>query len=424
MQKITTLLKNLGPGLLFASMAIGTSHLVLSTKAGAQYGWIMLIPIVLANILKYPFFEFGIRYTNATNKTLIEGYLNRGKGYLWFYALITLVSTFTILAALYLVTSGLLINLFKLTNVSISVVAFVLFGFISALLIIGKYVFLEKSLKIIVSILGIALLVTTVIVVFKGKVDEVANFKPPTLFSNTSILFIIGLVGWMPTAVETSSWLSMWTIEKQKLTSKKLNLKEALSEFNFGYIVTAILAIFFMTIGCLSLYGTNTEMSSSAVGFADQLINLFTVHIGEWTTIFVATAAFATMFSSCMTAHDAIARVSIDVLQKLKNKTNNNTIGTNKRSKSYFTLAVLVLAVINLGVIVFFNSNMGKVVALATFVSFIVAPIVGYMNLKNVMSDDVASEDKPKKWLQLLTYAGILFLSLFAVYYCYIEIIV
>ena len=424
MQKITTLLKNLGPGLLFASMAIGTSHLVLSTKAGAQYGWIMLIPIVLANILKYPFFEFGIRYTNATNKTLIEGYLNRGKGYLWFYALITLVSTFTILAALYLVTSGLLINLFKLTNVSISVVAFVLFGFISALLIIGKYVFLEKSLKIIVSILGIALLVTTVIVVFKGKVDEVANFKPPTLFSNTSILFIIGLVGWMPTAVETSSWLSMWTIEKQKLTSKKLNLKEALSEFNFGYIVTAILAIFFMTIGCLSLYGTNTEMSSSAVGFADQLINLFTVHIGEWTTIFVATAAFATMFSSCMTAHDAIARVSIDVLQKLKNKTNNNTIGTNKRSKSYFTLAVLALAVINLGVIVFFNSNMGKVVALATFVSFIVAPIVGYMNLKNVMSDDVASEDKPKKWLQLLTYAGILFLSLFAVYYCYIEIIV
>ncbi|MEP0213458.1 MAG: divalent metal cation transporter, partial [Cellulophaga sp.] len=232
MQKIKTLLKNLGPGLLFASMAIGTSHLVLSTKAGAQYGWIMLVPIVLANILKYPFFEFGIRYTNATNKTLIQGYLNRGKGYLWFYALITLVSTFTILAALYLVTSGLLINLFNLTNVSITVVALVLFSFISALLIIGKYVFLEKSLKIVVSILGIALLVTTIVVVFKGKVDEVANFKPTPLFNNAGILFIIGLVGWMPTAVETSSWLSMWTIEKQKLTNKKLNLKEALSEFN------------------------------------------------------------------------------------------------------------------------------------------------------------------------------------------------
>jgi Mn2+/Fe2+ NRAMP family transporter len=73
MQKLKTILRNLGPGLLFASMAIGTSHLVLSTKAGAQYGWVMVIPIILANILKYPFFEFGVRYTSVTNKTLIEG---------------------------------------------------------------------------------------------------------------------------------------------------------------------------------------------------------------------------------------------------------------------------------------------------------------------------------------------------------------
>ena len=70
------LLKALGPGLLFASMAIGTSHLVLSTKAGAQYGWVMVIPIILANLLKYPFFEFGIRYTTVTEKSLIESSLS------------------------------------------------------------------------------------------------------------------------------------------------------------------------------------------------------------------------------------------------------------------------------------------------------------------------------------------------------------
>jgi len=55
----------LGPGLLFASMAIGTSHLVLSTKAGAVYGMLMVVPILLANLLKYPFFEFGVRYTRV-----------------------------------------------------------------------------------------------------------------------------------------------------------------------------------------------------------------------------------------------------------------------------------------------------------------------------------------------------------------------
>ncbi|WP_368662538.1 hypothetical protein [Zobellia laminariae] len=153
MSKLKILLKNLGPGLLFASMAIGTSHLVLSTKAGAQYGWLMAIPILLANIFKYPFFEFGVRYTNVTGKTLIEGYLNRGKGYLWFYGLITLVTTFTILAALYTVTAGLFINLFQIPEVYINYISLALFAFICLLLIIGKYKFMEVSLKFVVTVL-------------------------------------------------------------------------------------------------------------------------------------------------------------------------------------------------------------------------------------------------------------------------------
>ena len=31
--------KRLGPGLLFAGAAIGVSHLVQSTRAGADFGW-------------------------------------------------------------------------------------------------------------------------------------------------------------------------------------------------------------------------------------------------------------------------------------------------------------------------------------------------------------------------------------------------
>ena len=49
------LLKVIGPGLLFASSAIGTSHLVLSTRAGAHHGMIFLWIILLALLLKYPF---------------------------------------------------------------------------------------------------------------------------------------------------------------------------------------------------------------------------------------------------------------------------------------------------------------------------------------------------------------------------------
>src|SRR6056297_2517015 len=415
MSKTKTLLKNLGPGLLFASMAIGTSHLVLSTKAGAQYGWLMVIPIILANILKYPFFEFGVRYTSVTNKTLIEGYLNRGKGFLWFYAVITLLTTFTILAALYTVTAGLFINLFKIGDISISVVALGLFVFISGLLIIGKYKFLEISLKFVVSILFLALIVTTALVVFQGQVAPVANFEPTPIFNEVGILFLIGLMGWMPTTVEASSWVSLWSIEKWK-SQEKPALRESLQEFNIGYFLTGVLAIFFMLIGWFTLYGTNTVLSNNAVSFADQVVQLFTTHIGPWAYIFIAISAFATMFSTCMTAHDAVSRVSLDILDLLFPK--KNTVQT----KLNFAITVVLLAIVNYIVITAFAANMGDLVALATFVSFVVAPLIGYMNLKNVMSSDVNPEFRPNKSLQTLTYLGILFLSLFSVYYFWIII--
>jgi len=416
MSKTKTLLKNIGPGLLFASMAIGTSHLVLSTKAGAQYGWLMVIPIILANILKYPFFEFGVRYTSVTNKTLIEGYLNRGKGYLWFYAVITLLTTFTILAALYTVTAGLFINLFKIGDISISVVALGLFVFISSLLIIGKYKFLEISLKFVVSILFLALIVTTALVVFRGQVAPVANFEPTPIFNEVGILFLIGLMGWMPTTVEASSWVSLWSIEKWK-SQEKPALRESLQEFNIGYFLTGVLALFFMTIGWFTLYGTNTVLSGNAVNFADQVVQLFTTHIGAWAYLFIAISAFATMFSTCMTAHDAVTRVSLDIIGLLR----PNKIAIH--SKVNFAVGVILLAIVNFIVIAAFGANMGTLVALATFVSFVVAPIIGYMNLKNVTSEDIPEEHRPNKNLRLLTYVGIVFLSCFSLYYFYIVIV-
>lgn len=63
------------------------------------------------------------------------------------------------------------------------------------------------------------------------------------------------------------------------------------------------------------------------------------------------------------------------------------------------------------------STNMGLILAVATAISFMLAPIVGYMNLKNVMSSDVPEAYKPKRGLQLLTYAGIFFLSCLAIYY-------
>ncbi|MEL6484464.1 MAG: divalent metal cation transporter [Bacteroidota bacterium] len=414
MKSILRLFRAIGPGLLFASMAIGTSHLVLSTKAGAQYGWIMVIPIVLANVFKYPFFEFGIRFTTVTRKSLIQGYSDLGKGYLWTYAVVTLISTFSILAALYVVTAGLLVNLFDITSISLELCTLALFACISGILIIGKYKVLEKSLKVIISLLFVALLTTTLLVLAKGPVVADVPTDHESIFTGAGILFLISLMGWMPTAVEASGWVSLWAIENQKKEDTPIPLKKALQEFNLGYFLTAILAIFFMIIGWYTLYGTGTELSGKAVLFADQLVTLFTTHIGAWSYFLIAIAAFATMFSTCMTAHDALARVSVDVLQKMYPQQEKF-----KGTKA-FAVGIIALAIMNLTVVLLFQANMEDLVGLATFIAFVLGPILGWMNLKTVTGADIPKESQPKLWLRLLTYSGILFLSLFAAYYVYV----
>lgn len=57
-----------GPGILMATAAIGGSHLISSTQAGAIYGWQLAIMIILANVFKYPFFRFATDYVYDTGE--------------------------------------------------------------------------------------------------------------------------------------------------------------------------------------------------------------------------------------------------------------------------------------------------------------------------------------------------------------------
>ena len=48
-KKIKNIYKIFGPGILMATAAIGGSHLVSSTQAGALFGWSLAIFILLIN---------------------------------------------------------------------------------------------------------------------------------------------------------------------------------------------------------------------------------------------------------------------------------------------------------------------------------------------------------------------------------------
>ncbi|MDK9759078.1 divalent metal cation transporter, partial [Vibrio sp. D173a] len=105
---LSGLLKSLGPGIMMAAAAVGGSHLVASTKAGAMYGWQLAALIVLVNLFKYPFFREGIQYTLGTGQSLVEGYSNLGRPYLLVFTALSAISAVVNTAALLLFSASLL----------------------------------------------------------------------------------------------------------------------------------------------------------------------------------------------------------------------------------------------------------------------------------------------------------------------------
>jgi hypothetical protein len=163
-------------------------------------------------------------------------------------------------------------------------------------------------------------------------------------------------------------------------------------------------------LGLYTFYGTQVTLSNQSVAFADQLIGVFAQRMGAWTYPVVALAAFATMLSSCITAHDALGRISVDTLQKWK-------VIRSSETTRYLIILVWALALVNAWVVWYTGAQMGWLVATATTVSFVLAPAIGWLNYSLVTSVVFDKSQQPNRKLIIQAYAGMIFLSLFAVYY-------
>ena len=410
-KQIEWLKKTLGPGILFASTAIGVSHLVQSTRAGASYGFGFLFFIIIANLLKYPFFEFGSRFANATETSIIDGYKKLGDWVLWSYLIITLISMFFITSAVGAVTSGFLQNLFNTTEIGIWN-HIILFAICGSILSFGKYDSLDGLIKIIGFTLLISTLTAFILVLIKGPVSN--TLFPIIEYNKNDILFIIALMGWMPTAVDLSSWNSLWTLERIKQTNFKPTLKQTIFEFNMGYIFSAALSICFLTLGAYLMYGTNTSFPNSSALFANQVIKLYTGSIGSWSYLIIAIAGFSIMFGTCVAVLDGYARSASECIRLVQNQ--------EDKSKTHYDIIIWILVIGSLGIIILFGNKLKQLVDLATTISFMIAPMVALANYRLVSYPYLNKESVPPKWLRYLAIAGIVYLISFGLLFIYIRL--
>lgn len=399
-----SILQSFGPGLLFAGAAIGVSHLVQSTRAGADFGFGLLWALLLVHLFKYPFFQFGPRYTAATGETLLDGYRKMGKPVLAVYYILNFVTMFTIQAAVTIVTAGLASKLFGFTN-NLVIWSSILLVISILILIIGKYKLLDNLMKFIVIVLAISSIFAVLVAIFNSKETFEITQIPPT--GTIEITFLIAFLGWMPAPVDVSIWHSIWSVEKNKTSISRTTPKEAIFDFNVGYIGTLFMGVCFIVLGTLVMFKSGETFSNKGYEFASQLIQLYTKNLGNFSYIFIAVAAFTTMFSTTITTLDASPR-AMTISTKL--------LFDQKTIFNYWFWIVFLL-IGTFIILKFFIGDMGFLVKLATILSFLTAPFYAILNYLLITGKHTPKEHHPTFFLKLLSLMGIFFLIAFSIWF-------
>ncbi|MFC0309299.1 NRAMP family divalent metal transporter [Gallibacterium trehalosifermentans] len=390
----------LGPGILMASAAVGGSHLIASTQSGAIYGWQLAIIIILANLFKYPFFRFGVQYTLETNKTLLEGYKEKGVFYLWIFFLLNIFATMINTAAVALLSAVILSFVIPLPVPMLSLTVLIVS---LAILLLGQYRLLDGLSKIVMICLTVATVLAVIIAAFRGGVAP-TDYVSESPWQLGALAFIVALMGWMPAPIEISAINSMWVVAKKRMA--KISYRDGIFDFNVGYIGTAILALVFLALGALVQYGSGVPVEMVGGKYVAQLIGMYSSTIGEWARGLIALIAFLCMFGTTLTVIDGYSRTNVESLRLLLNRK-----GTRA---TYLNIAFVLATLSGAMIIFFFNNALGPMLKFAMIASFVATPVFATLNFLLTLKGGKHQVKGGLYWLALI---GLLYLTMFTLFF-------
>ncbi len=401
---LSALLRSFGPGLLYAGAAIGVSHLIQSTRAGAEYAWWPAIGIVLIHCAKYPFFEMGPRYAMATGESLIRGYQRISWWALLVFALLTLGTMFAIVAAIISVSAGITAYVFGLEWSHSLTCAFILI-LCTAVLLYGKYAWLDRLMKVIIVLLSLTTIIALGMALAQGRSPEPVQWNH--LLSGAFLGMLIKLMGWMPAPLDISVWHSLWVLKKKAAMGGDFSVKESRRDFQYGYWGTMVLGLAFLGMGAYGLRGM-APLPGDAIGFSKALIGMYTLQLGPGAFAIVSVAAVATMCSTAITVLDAIPRSLKELWLCF----------SQKGKKRLYPAFLIFLSAGSFILLHFYSAGMVALVDLATVLSFSATPVLAYLNLRAMRfleQSGNAMALKPSEKIRALV-AWWLLLALFGLY--------
>lgn len=390
-----------------AATAIGTSHLILSPVAGARYGYGLIWLVLVSHVFKYPAFEFGPRFAIATGVSLIRGY-QRVPGpknwAVWAFLVTTVLQGLTLLAGMLSVTAAILLASFGTLSLTTWVI---LIGVaIIALHRAGKYPALALGSKIAMLVLAVVSIVA--FVAAPPRLSDLAQMVVPSIPAG-SLVLVAAILGLMPTGINVAIWHSLWALEQlddwKKITEdKKGLLRLAAVDLKVGYVLSAVLAVVFVSLGANLLLPRG--LTPAGIDVAVTLSKIYTEVLGAWMYPVFMLAAFAAMFSTTYSVMDGFPRTFSTLLQTLF--PDREDLRREADPAYWIFMAVIFTTAI------FVNYNFPNPVLMVQFiglVSLAVAPLLYGLNYYCVTRLIEDPSMRPSHGLRLWGLAGFWFMT-------------
>lgn len=420
-QRLDDIRAALGPGILYAAISVGASHLVQSTRAGAAYGLGLLGLIGLTFVFKYPAFRFGAQYAAITGSSLLHGYRKEGLWAVAVYAVIAVGTMFAAVPAVTLVTAGLAKVAFGLPGEPLAI-SLVILAVSTAVLVGGGYDWLNRLVKLLMLLLAVTTLLATILVL--PDIEWRSAARIVTLdFAAADVFFLVALLGLMPSSVDISVWHSLWSVAQSGGAETRPKVRDALVDFHVGYWGSLALAVCFVFLGAGVMYGTGEQFADGATGFAGQLIALYTASLGGWSEWLIGGVAMAVMLSTVLTGLDGYPRVAVTLAQIHREQSVGRPSLSGADERRIYIAAIGVLVVGSIAVLYLFVTSLRLVIDVASTIMFLFAPIVAYLNHRVMTRPELPPDARPGPALRILSLLGIVWMGMFSAYYLFLRFV-
>lgn len=380
-------LRLIGPGLVWATAAIGSGELIITTKVGAEYGYAFIWALWVGLYLKYWIQKGILDLSVITGKPVIELWFETKFGkWISIYWLLFFVLTLTGVSGLIGLTASALNAL--LPGIETRIWAVITTAMVIGFAYTQKYERFEKVMLITAAITVIG----AVGVVILSRPAPLSIFEWEIPSSLPVVLILLSLLGWGagsgPDLMIPYSW---WVVEKgyHELKPDKSSMAKAddttikfikkwlnISTWDnvAGYVVTGLVASAFMIAGAAILRPRGILVDGLDV--LKNVATIFTETYGGWAFVIFIFSAGAALFDTGLGVFDG-ARITIAHIVRLLLGKLPLPI-TEIRSNSGYRVSLIVCSIIPLAIFLGLP-NPVLLIIFSSIVSAVSMPLLGIL---------------------------------------------